>query len=117
MTTGYKVVSFNNLNEYFSVLSSTRTKYKVGIPTIRSLRCGPLTLFDSLENAHRFVSPRHTTAFSMSIFECEYTQSTSKSLWIHHTRPDWVEEMTHNFPLGTLFADSITLTNKVENWR
>jgi len=87
-----------------SAISQKQVEYIPNVFICRPLNCGPLAIFDSLENAKCF-APRSQFQF----YICEYTPSKDNSLWFHDHIFERLEYKVKDFPKGTLFADSVKL--------
>ena len=71
-------------------------------------RCGPLAVFDTLENARLFIKVYHVSR--AGVWECEYIPSNYQVLWVVG-----VENLIRPYcPVGTQFADKVRIVNLIE---
>jgi len=81
--------------------------YEIGKKTNRPDNCGPLAVFDLLVYASSFM--RESSNGKFVIFECDYEPTTGKKeLWCESHKIRILK-----LPLGTNFADSVTLIRRL----
>ena len=76
-------------------------------------RCGPLAVFEDIENANEFAARYKGwkgSSYEYEVWECEYTPSTDKNMWT------WMDEppSPDSIPDGTVLADGVRLTEQVK---
>ena len=80
-------------------------RYVIGETTRRPKGCGPLTAFDTLNNAKAFL--RAYALHPSTIFMCRIRKSRATKLWVYSaSRKRWL-------PKGTIFADTVTPIQQV----
>jgi hypothetical protein len=109
---GYKVVYNSPFKKQplCSVWSPKTIPYYKGKKTKRPIKCGPLAVFNSLENAQNFAS------IDDQIFKCRYKESKDKKFWFFNTINgliEYSEYSTERLPKGTRFADWVILLERI----
>ena len=115
MKVGYKLVSFKGNKKWsfnlkvFDTIEKGCVEYIVGKPAIPKADCGPLALFDTVENARNFLASFNNRWIydTGRIYQCQYKPSSETTLWYG----DLVCEAF--LPLGTILADEIILGKAV----
>lgn len=93
-------------NRHYSVIMTQDRKvlYELNSPTKRPKDGGPLTLFATKQQAQAFLGAHATFNHLYKTSPCDYTPSADTLVWHADQR-----RFDHLLPLGTLFADDITL--------
>lgn len=120
----YKIVASGADGEYQSCIMQKPNAgchtYSVGewthrkpgkIPGKRRRKFGPLTVFNTVENARRFCTDTISMPVGSPIFKCHIRKSRVKSVWVcsgHTSR----EKMTW-LPYGTVLAEAVKLIEEV----
>jgi len=101
MMIGYKAVHYNDTTDKHesATLNAHSCIYAIGHKTTRPDLCGPLAVFDRLEDATSFF---YTVMGNLRIFKCEYTPSKESYLWKENERE-------FHLPKGTMLAEDVTL--------
>lgn len=109
MSKGYKVVlkSFCDGRLLSATEFINEIEYKIGVATRRPPGCGPLAVFDSILHAINYALYGELIHL---VYECEYVKSRDSFLW----RANGQISRGFSLPVGTRFADSVTLIKKVE---
>ena len=106
---GYKIVSKINSKAFgpATKLALQSVRYRIGKTTTHDPeKAGPMAVFDSEENAIRFISVIHAdcvTSDTLYILKVSYVESNFRVLWKHVGR-----YMLVQLPLGTSLAESVT---------
>lgn len=74
--------------------------------------CGPAAVFDSIENAKKFMY--HFKWFGYPIFEVEIKESKHKTLWIGDSTTKTRRLGTVSSPPGTVFAAAVKVIREVK---
>lgn len=105
------------------------TKYALNSPTRPNRGCGPLALFETLEQAKNFVQQERNSgtsgqaAYNYQIFKCVYTPSTYTALWpyrplktefIYYGDPKTHLRVIQRYAPGAILADEVTLLEQVQ---
>lgn len=74
--------------------------------------CGPLGLFDTEENARRYVASMPPSSRKhLAIYNCQYIPSSNNHFWVW----EGGEKCSINdIPRGTIYADEITLLEELK---
>jgi len=105
--TGFKVcrcIGYYEIVSAFPSLGHSKN-YNIGGWTRRPNNCGPLALFDRLQDAEAFLD-RESGEPRLTIFLCEYVESDEHQLYTEYGR-------AHIVPYGTVFADEIKLIKRM----
>ena len=96
------------------MIRNNSVEYKLNRCTKRNEGCGPLAVFDNIEDALSY--PRRSAYdFKVNtkyvIFKCYYRESSDKMLWVNNKKvfKDYV-------PDGTAFADTVNLKEIVKEF-
>jgi len=111
---GYKVVRTFKTGKIISAYSDGHiVEYKIGEWVKRPDGCGPLAVFNTLENAKDFVF-KGTFGPTRKIFLCEYESSILNYLWCRYTLQDKkMRREKHLLPIGTQLAERVMLIREV----
>ena len=85
--------------------------------TKRNGRGGPLAIFDTTKNALKFLlGNTNPTNNELQMFECKYKESTEKSLYFRSRITNQVLKLMSycNMPEGTVFADEVKITKRIQ---
>jgi len=85
---GYKVVSYKMYEKNIyrpAVIRSLDITYKLGKRTFPPFLGGPLTVFESISAAERFLA--HTLSKNVKIFRCEYAPALCPALKLYYHAP------------------------------
>lgn len=121
----YSAVMCNDVGKVGGMKKRECVEYKLNTPAYPDPNCGPLCIFDSLENAETFLLYEGScNKMTHTIFKAEYTPST------HVKNLDyviWYPQLTYlgvfrytngcyefELPKGTVLCDSITLLEEVK---
>jgi hypothetical protein len=116
MKKGYKVVLKTRDSRYFSCVMGSLyggVEYKIGIKTKPQDECGPLCIFENLEDAIDF---KDYYVKNRALFECNYIPSNDTDIWSF--RDDcslYSRKNVSNLPWKTKLASSITLLKEIDN--
>lgn len=88
-----------------SAISDHQVEYKINEFISRPDNCGPLTVFDSFDNAKCFTQ----MIGRFYIYSCEYTLSKDNKLWYYESIFEKNLFKVKNFPKGTIFTNSVKL--------
>ncbi len=107
--TGYKVIT-DARHSAIVTISTGGVEYPKLKKTKPKKLCGPLCIFDTLDQAMDFVQKRCIiTAFRESDFQivtCKYKKSKTAAIW---NTDSWSSEFgLSSLPRGTVLADSVT---------
>lgn len=127
---GYKIVNINSRTEKLKsyTLSSTNMgciEYKQNCWVSQPLHCGPLAVFENLDDALRFAESenlRSSHAFEMfALWSCDYIPSPERRLWTMRYSPysRARKVIYYRFPLphGTRFARRVRLLNNITTFK
>lgn len=118
--TYYKVVVAKDNGHYCSVVPTTELEYRVGKPTVPTIKNSKLFCFDSLRNAKSFLKDYNPEIFQ--IFSCKIKNPVKPPDKItvpsfHNIMCYWGNDVgTYRdkaTPTGTVFCDEITLLDMV----
>ncbi len=106
MAKGYKVVNKTREDGIYQSCFTFKSpvKYPIGESTKRPKWCGPLTVFETIEDAREFIWHYKHLGIGDNIFECSYAKSHATTIWNPEFRFPKCE-----LPEGTMLADSVTL--------
>jgi hypothetical protein len=114
MAEGYKVVTVclgGNLVSYVQSREAGVLGYAVGETTVRPEGFGPLAVFATFAQAKSSLD-HDGSDLHHAIYRCEYAPSEETGLWT--PRPEKPLRFPDNLlPDGTVFADHVTLLEKV----
>ena len=102
--TGYKVVYFFK-SELFSIFSHAEVKYILNQKVYPKKGCGPLCVFDTLENAKKSYLPFFC---GFKVFKCNYKESKKKKIWNNRYKSS-----LKDLPSGTRLANWVELIEEV----
>jgi len=111
---GYKICRWqSDTAEYISAFGlGINTIYKMNEWTKRIKDCGPLAVFDNMENIEFFMG-RIVNFSPYFVFECEYKESETKELY-YLNKGKKISYNNMNIPRGTKFADEVKLIKRVD---
>ena len=111
--TGYKIVQINSDGSYgsCSLFSHVKgfTKYKLNKWVNHKKNCGPLAVFDFLNNVKFFIE-ENLIIGNIKTFECEYIESKLNSLFVYKSGENLECFAT---PHGTCYADRVKLIKEI----
>jgi hypothetical protein len=113
---GYKVT--NNASGSWTITPREigYRKYKLKETTYPNINCGPLAIFDTLENAKVYLLKGwdhiqkygYNSYFNFGkIYKCKYRVSENDTFWMGE------RQSFHFTPEGTMYADWITLLQEI----
>ena len=113
---GYKVVSVLDSglgsvfgSAYLNPIFRGFTTYEQYVWTHRKEGCGPLGVFNSLEDAQEFICRNTVCLYApVKIFKVDYVISRSHRMWYSRSAVRF-----GHFPPGTVFANSVKLLEEV----
>ena len=93
-----------------ATVSYTPYKWTSPLPS-----CGPLAVFDNLDNAMAWVTRclYLPSIAHYKLFTCEYRRSIAKSLWTTHQGTKFLEVKSIHLPYGTQCASAIKLLEEI----
>jgi len=107
---GYKLVR-QLQNKYYSAIETIgMAEYKINEYTKPLFHCGPLAVFESLQDAIRF---NNALPRKCKIFECQYLESSASTLWRPIETCIGYDEAS--MPKGTKLADNVMLTEEISS--
>lgn len=112
---GFKIVT-NELDALFSAivhLEIGSVEYKPNEWIHPNQGCGPLAVFNTMENLMKFVSFFYGLIEPSEIWECEYEPSEKKRMYMNDKYERYLT--LGNAPEGTVLADKVKLTKKVRD--
>ena len=83
--------------------------YKIGKWAKRPEKCGPLAVFDTVENAKGFIDSGFD---SKKFFRCKYKPSKETRLYKTY-KGGGVSEKEWALPYGTIFADKVKIIKEI----
>jgi len=123
---GYKIVSISSMTEKLrsyalSGMDEGCIEYEQNCWVSQPLHCGPLAVFEALDDALLFAKDQklrslHTSG-AFALWSCDYIPSPERTLWMpYHPLFSRTREVKYyNFPLayGTRFAQRVRLLNNI----
>ena len=106
--TGYKVVRLN-MNSFSKPFLFGGIKYKLNKKVFPKEGCGPLCIFDNLENIKEFFLSYNSTPINYRVIKCNYEESEEKKVW-----NDFEEIFLQVLPSGTKLANWVELIEEVK---
>ena len=114
---GYKLCRNENNRLISYYVGANEVEYFINKWISRPNDCGPLVVFDSLENLlYNFFKLMNY----YKIFECEYVPSKDKKIWkknIHLLFPeddDYLYVQSDLLPKGSILADKVKIIKEIE---
>ena len=103
--TGYKVVR-EDMTSYWTSISLGGIEYSLNKKVYPKSGCGPLCVFDNLDDAEYFV---YYSGCSYKIFKCNYEESKEIMIW-----NNYCETPSSSLILGAKLANWIELTEEIK---
>ena len=130
---GYKIVSISSRTEklrsyVLSALSGTDEgciEYEQNSWVSQPLYCGPLAVFETLDDALRFSEDQELrsldTSEAYALWSCDYIPSQERTLWMPcyplFSRARKVQYNNFPLPPGTRFAQRVRLLNNITTFK
>ena len=105
--TGYKIICLN-MASFSRPFTYGGIEYKLNQKVYPRKGCGPLCVFDTLEDVKNF-SDFFIYDNAVRIFKCKYEESEEDKIW------DYFHEISlSDLPYGTKLADWVELTEEIK---
>jgi len=115
--TGYKIVrvrttvcdgiTTKRLSSCF-ITSEYKVVYEAGSWVKPQVNCGPLSVFESIETAKKFMVDHFGQRDKLQLWKCEYVRSYSTKMWTPFRR-----FYSAILPKGTKLADKVKLIEEI----